>query len=594
MKNQHVAQFFTWIKMFIPYDEKRNKSRFNDIYQNVYQDVPKENISIHLKDDNYFTLKEAQKFLSNLPDEQICKKDAMLNFDHFQEHEKTKLQQINDAIFGMKPSLESGYIEACKMKENMNIKFFNAGFYNSDKENIFKPPRFEVKLAAGISSGTTVCINTGYILTMPMNTKARKILNGKIIKDKTRSTQLRFVILSKLVSNNQGILFTDSTGRDGEDKGFQAFSVTITGEYDFEKWLVFELHAFKVNVPKQISISNIQEEDAKVLKNKDTIDNRNVCTPKIGVLTNEFKLHSESGFVQMKTFDCKNDHKTVYESQTVIIGDAFIVVPRKRNWRNPNIVTTLGIYVPHETLFPPIFVSGSDIKVKAHSFIFISNKIHLFSGDGEPHDNMRFLNGFFKDNVLNYDEIVGYWRKIVKAKEALAYGFMSCNEVCKLDTDLEFWKVLNIFDFHHRINLRSAKEMIHMSDKELFESRKDKMGSYSAIIYHSLCGLARLFGLTPEDDEKTASINSSLISGSHLKDDDKSEILISHELIKRKLDESEYNEPKIIKLHDSLASNDDNKLESPTSPDPSTQSIDEPKIIKLYGSLVPEENALDS
>lgn len=518
------------------YDEERDKPRFNDIYQNVYEDASKENVSIRLKDNTYFTLPAAQKFLINLPNEQLCKKDAKLNLVHFHENEISKLNDINDAIFGMKPSLESGYIEACKMKNNANIKFFNAGFYeqyDSKQEStsiIFRPPRFEVKVTAGIDPGMTVCINTGYILSMPVNVKARKIENDEIIKDETTSTQVQFAVLSKLISNNQGILFTDSNGHDGKDKGFLAFSLTIIGEYDPEKWLIFELHAFKVCVPRNISILNAQG-DAKILKNKDTVDDRNVCTPKIGILTNEFnKLNSENGFVQMKTFDVKNDQKVVNESQMVTIGDAFILVPRKRNWNNPNVVTSLGIYIPNEKSLPPIFVSGSDIKTKTHSFIFVANKIQLFSGDGQPQDDMCFLNGFFKGCFPNYGKIISYWRQIIKSKRALSYGIDSCNELCKQNPELDFWKVLYIFDFHHRINLQLAQEMCNMTDKELFESHTtDRKGSYSAIIYHSLCGLAKLFGLTPFEDDL------------------KLESPASPEL----LDEPEFKKPKIIECPNS-------------------------------------------
>lgn len=406
---------------------------------------------------------------------------------------------------------KSAFMELVLVEKNERVKA-----WNSERKNgkLF-PPRMLIDLSGEtIEPGDAVRINTGYVIRVPFIAKTRTVEKNGTVNVGARAKQPDFVVVPLVAGAEKKVDDTETTKpeiivaccpRDPDDTGLLTLNFTLLSGSVSKLRVVFNAYA---TCRPLTSISLVHPEpNTEIFKPKDSRNGRFVKNPKV-------KIHYDSltrevdGSANLKTFNSLVSPPTTYERQRVnIVGQTVMFVNRKREWFNPSLICTPGIYNHRgddRTVVPGVYRGGDDNRQmgkNTHCMVFVEGKLPLFSEFSQDKSNLTFVNGAFSD-IHMYDDIYKSMKQLIRGLQGLKQGYERCATIKTRYPELGMWDMLRLYDYHRSINdrLDELKEKIALTDEEMFESQTGRSSPYSRLVFRALKTLADIYPLECRDD----------------------------------------------------------------------------------------------
>nr|WOJ45413.1 GrBNV gp23-like protein [Apis mellifera nudivirus] len=431
----------------------------------------------------------------------MSKKSPMLDLNSILEKESKINTRLDELQMN---STKSAYIEVIRVEEHKEVKFWNAEMRNGK----LYPPRMLIDLSGkNIEPGQSVRINTGYVIRVPFIAKKHSVEKDVIkIGEPTKQPDFIIVPLIMIGGNNNknggsggsAKIITSCCPRDPDDTGLFTINFTLVSG-KLEKLQVV-LNAYNTCRPLTSVFLLNPEPNAEIFKPKDSRSGRLVKNPKIKIHFDSLERNTDGSGI-LKTFNSLVSPIVTYDNQKVCInGVNVLFVNRKREWINPNLLCTPGLYNYKDgkrSVVPGIYKTDNTIIDKnTHGMVFIESRLSLFSQNSTTMDNLLYLNGAFKD-LPYYEEAHKAMKQLVRGLKGLQQGYEKC---LSLKTryaaeNLKLDDLLRLYDYHRNVDdqLDQLKEKTALNDEEMFKSQTVYANPYSVTVRNAMTTLANIF-----------------------------------------------------------------------------------------------------
>lgn len=461
-------------------------SRINDLYASI-DDVQQKNAALNVYDQKitFANIQEAIK--QRLPFIATANKNCLLDIDNCPEQ-----RVLNNVV---PKSSETAIMEIIKVQDFPQVSYYPAEVKLINGKIRYLAPRFTIDLSqADIKPHQGVCVNTGYSIHIPAVTMGRSVEGANIVNTKF-GRQLDYVIVPQLFSKNQGIIQA-IYGRDPEDSGLVTFNFTTKSTVNLKEKLQVILWAYSTTRPiTEVTVVDADKNAPDLFKSKDSRTGRFVKNPKIKIHANSFDVKSVPGSLLLKTFDNKSTPIITHPTQKVKIdGVITMFTSRKREWFNPNLVTSAGIFNPvrpNDTC-EAVVIKGSEFSNNTHCLMFVKNKITLLDVVGKLNSDVRLLNGSFS-NYPNYTNIIQKLRHVIASLYGLSVGAVTCRGIAKTKPECNVDALMRLYDYHRNIDGDDPNlaERCTYTDAQMFNERPSN--AYSVNLYNAFKSLVKEF-----------------------------------------------------------------------------------------------------
>ncbi|ATY70190.1 GrBNV gp22-like protein [Tomelloso virus] len=468
------------------------KSKLDELYKTP-KDVKNRRAVLNLYDVD-ITFEKIVNTVKNQPFIKTCQKSSQLDLTGL---DFGKIDECISSIVNLPKSKETAVIEMVKVCDFPQVDFLHSGIKTINNQKKFAAPRCIINLSGEkIDARLGVRINTGYIIKINTVEMGKAVQNGKIV-DTKKGSQPEIIIIPQIVSKHDGIVQC-LYGRDAEDTGLLTINFTTTKELDTSRPLHVVLNAYVVD--RSLGIANIynSESTTDLFKAKDNRTGRSIKNPKTKFVTPSFDTTSINGSLLLDTFDSTKTPSAPFKNQKIKIDNSIVLfTSRKREWCDPKMLTSIGIYNTNSKKhYPGLVIKDLDLDLKhnTHGMAFVKYKLTIFSiesGKTDKYYDCRILNGAFYD-VPSYSDFNRDMRKVRSALIDLKKGA----EICQSIVDKHAGKytmndLLRIFDYDRSINDDSRlAERITYDDERLYNERPAELNCYSLGLYKGLKSLA--------------------------------------------------------------------------------------------------------
>lgn len=404
----------------------------------------------------------------------------------------------------------NGLIKKANVREALVQKLihFDGIVYEHHKTNAkgeFAPPKFIIDVGK-IPANSSVCINTGYVISIPTITKQGKPQSPFVIIPRIK------IKYEKTLNNPPtDIIIPSIYVRDKDDTGF--FIINFTTRAHFEGKLVVTLHAFDTeNSTTEFELQN-PEDDSKiaVFKTKDQKDGRQVKNLAHSIQYESICQHSsDDGKVNGVLFDtytntAENSSSAqqgikVNKKQKLFVSNiAFIMSSRKREWNNSNLVSLSGLYLPafksinkKQLILPPVIAKNSSYSNNTHCITNLANRSSLTTSTSNfDITNFKLLNGSFA-NLPFYKALVKSLKTIISDFDNIKSCFKNgCKHLFENEENMQNASALiKLIDYHRNFFQCDPQlsNKLRASDEILYQTRPiNKYEAISVSIYRNLC-----------------------------------------------------------------------------------------------------------
>lgn len=376
------------------------------------------------------------------------------------------VKQVYDSCKTIPSSETNVCFTAYRIKKYDNVRFFNAEMIQNKKgKSVFYPPRMVINVS-DIPINESFVIDTGYIFLLPQVSAVPIIEDSKIIYGKP-VTQPNFIIMAEIT----GICGKDKNKtevktfipamsiRDQEDTGLLKIGGLLKQGSLTQLQITFKAYS-TMFLPTHIFIENGEQDDGMVFKTKDSSTGRAIKNPKVKFYADSMTVAENKA--TFTTFDSKTSPVEAYKNQKLCIRDCIaLIVSRKREWTQPDVFTTSGIFNGNNSIIPKVF--ASNINTNTHCLVFIQHKLCLFSRSTEQPQLCKIINGFYF-NDDHYKLKSKIMSEIIPNLKLLTIG---ANHVKKASNQFDKKILMIMYDYLSHINEHDAEFM------ELYEKVKN-------------------------------------------------------------------------------------------------------------------------
>jgi hypothetical protein len=369
-----------------------------------------------------------------------------------------------------------------------------------DGSFVYLAPRFTINISkSDIKPNSGVCINTGYIVKIPNNANKYSIVNNKIEVNNVYAQQTPVVVMPVILTC-PGII-PCFYARDPEDTGLLTINFTTTADFVVPKQpikIILNAYAVSNSLSEVRLTSNDVKDtttDSTVFKTKDLRAGRYVKNLKCKFVSDSCVLNNNT--LTMKVIDVE---KSVISDNRLLHFDSTIALftSRKREWCNPKLVTLSGIFnvTSKCKLIKPIIAPNSEyLKKNTHCVSLITGQVTVFSrSDDSVLTDCRILNGA-ASNIPDYENIRKSIRTVIQGINGLCSGVKSCNKFIAKNPDVDFKKMMCLYDHHKSIDSRDVKliEKINSDEKTMYDTRVVAKKAHSVQILKGFKQLSMYF-----------------------------------------------------------------------------------------------------
>jgi len=393
------------------------------------------------------------------------------------------------------------------------LKFDNVKYRHSlVKNGKLQSPMFSVTLDVK-EPYQSVCINTGYIVKIPMTVPDRVIEGDQVKTLPAMIRQENFVIIPKIMTNKGCRIIPSIYARDPEDTGYYTINFTLL-EGHLTKVIVTLLAFSVVQTGNTLQLLD-PEPNTQIFKPKDMHSGRLVKNPRVKIGFDTAQLDDNEQRLVLKTFNGTVSPPVFYDKQRLTVqGESVLFTTRKREWMNPKMITLSGVFnINHVKDKALPRVSCTELPEKnTHCVVVINSRCALFSVKGDKVGRYRYLNGAFH-NITNYERIIQALRNVLSITESIR--FMALHQTHEIEKKPEMEQHVKqkmlIFDYNRGLvfSENQLNKMMNMTEKELYETKSgNKSKPYSVTLRNALIFIGSvyfpdIFKATVKSDEKT-------------------------------------------------------------------------------------------
>lgn len=464
------------------------------------QDIIDKKPSINLYG-HTITYKDIQKsmnfdFISQAP-KNCCIDTNVIDPTHDVKKVMESLNTISKVNNKVDPSVLLNIVKLIDIPE---VKFEHGELKKKNDSFVYLAPRFTINISkSDIKPNSGVRINTGYIVKIPNNANKYSIINNKIEISNGYVQQTPVVVLP-IILTCPGII-PCFYARDPDDTGLLTINFTTTADFVVpKKPIKVILNAYAVN--NSLSEVRLTSNDAKdtttdstVFKTKDLRVGRYVKNLKCKFVSDSCVLNDNA--LTMKVIDVE---KSVISDNRLLHFDTTVALftSRKREWCNPKLVTLSGIFniTSKCKLIKPIIAPNSEyLKKNTHCVSLIAGQVTVFSrSDDNVLTDCRILNGAASD-MLDYENVRKSIRSVIQGINGLYSGVKFCKKFIAKNPDVEFKKMMCLYDHHKSIDNRDVKliEKINSDEKTMYDTRVVAKKAHSVQILRGFKQLSMYF-----------------------------------------------------------------------------------------------------